>query len=113
MRSPLTKAAHSGLLLPPSKRLALGFALTRSAQRRAIWYASESMTPTAVANESIKRRFASWITGAGKSSNVNCAAYAANRSASGWLVVMHNPVDAARGAIAAWEPDAQSEGDHA
>src|SRR2546428_235732 len=44
--------------------------------------ASASIAPTAVANESMNRRFVSWTTLAGRCSNRSRSAYRANRSAS-------------------------------
>src|SRR5262249_24225576 len=84
MSRPLTNAAHSGLVVPPPKRLALGVALTRPAHLRAMAYASDGMAPTAVAMESIKRRLTSWTTGCGRSLIVNPVAYSASRRASVW-----------------------------
>ena len=59
MRSPLTNVAHSTLDRPPPRSDAPGLLDTRNAQRFAIEYASEDIAPTAVANESMKRRFVS------------------------------------------------------
>src|SRR5580704_9649547 len=82
MSRPLTNVAHSTLLVPPPNSVAGRSLWTRRAQRLATAYASASMAPTAVANESMTRRLASWTTSAGRSSNRSFVAYRANRSAS-------------------------------
>src|SRR6516164_2039373 len=92
--------------------VAVAVLCTRDAQRRATSWTSASIAPTAVANESMKRRLVSWITGAGSASNVSWLAYSARRLASGWLMSgplriqgLHLPPRAA-------EPDSGAEGKH-
>ena len=57
-----------GAAAPPPSSVAPGLPCTRRAHLRAIGKASAAMAPTAVANESMKRRLASCTTGAGRSS---------------------------------------------
>src|SRR4051812_6764102 len=86
MSRPLWNVAHSTLLVPPPNREQAGSHVNFSAARRATAAASESMAPTAVAMESMKRRFASWTASAGRSSKRSWRAYSARRSARGVIV---------------------------
>src|SRR5262245_24633421 len=77
IRRPLTKVAHSAFDLPPPRSVAGGLPLLRSAQLRATANASAGIAPTAVANESMNRRLASWTTAAGSDSYFRLTEYAA------------------------------------
>src|SRR4051812_40888423 len=83
MSKPLTNVAHSAFDFPPPRSVAGGVPPLRRAHLRATANASAGIAPTAVANESMNRRLASWTTAAGSDSYFRLTEYAANRSASG------------------------------
>src|SRR5581483_10398806 len=89
MSRPLTNVAHSGLERPPPRTDAPGLPETRRAHRLAMWYASAGIAPTAVANESITRRFVSWTACGVSWSKVSPAAYFASRAASVCAAIKH------------------------
>src|SRR5690242_869348 len=86
MSRPLTNVAHSTLLVPPPNNVAWRSLWTRRAHRLATAYASASIAPTAVANESTTRRLTSCTTAGGRSSYRSFVAYRANRSARVWAM---------------------------
>src|SRR5256885_1063375 len=89
MSRPLTNVAHSGLDRPPPRSDAPGLPDTRRAHFLAMWYASAGMAPTAVANESMNRRFVSWTASGVSLSKVNPEAYLARRVARVGAAMSH------------------------